>query len=67
MEGALSRHEIWRYMHITAGFVGLGVFWVPVFAKKGAPVHVGADRASPCAPMRLGRPRSSPRHRRSLV
>lgn len=44
MEGALSWHEIWRYVHITAGFVGLGVFWVPVFAKKGAPVHVWGGR-----------------------
>jgi hypothetical protein len=40
MEWALSRHEIWRYVHIMAGFVGLRVFWPPVFAKKGAPVYV---------------------------
>jgi hypothetical protein len=44
VEGALAWHEIWRYVHITAGFVGLGVFWVPVFAKKGAPVYVWGGR-----------------------
>jgi hypothetical protein len=50
MQGALSWHVIWRYVHITAGFVGLGVFSVPVFAKKGAPVHVwGGPSFALCA------------------
>ncbi len=28
------------YVHVTAGFVGLAAFWVPVFTKKGAVNHV---------------------------
>ncbi len=44
MEGSLSWHEVWRYLHITAGFVGLVVFWVPVFASKGETVHVWVGR-----------------------
>lgn len=26
--------------HIVAGFIGLGAFWVPVFARKGSRTHV---------------------------
>lgn len=44
MEGALSFHQVWRYLHITAGFFGLAVFWVPVLAKKGGTVHIWAGR-----------------------
>jgi hypothetical protein len=28
------------YIHVTAGFVGLAAFWVPIFTKKGAVNHV---------------------------
>lgn len=27
------------YLHVTAGFVGLAAFWVPIFTKKGAANH----------------------------
>ena len=29
-----------RFIHIVFGFAGLAAFWVPIFAKKGASVHV---------------------------
>ncbi len=35
-------HDILRAAHIGFGAVGLLIFWVPVFAKKGGRVHRGA-------------------------
>ena len=32
--------EIFRYVHVAFGAIGLFAFWVPVFAKKGAVNHV---------------------------
>lgn len=29
-----------RFLHVLAGSIGLAAFWVPIFAKKGAKVHV---------------------------
>ena len=50
-----SFHEILRYVHIGAGFVGLAAFWVPLFARKGAKVHVVAGRVFKyCAYLVLG-------------
>ena len=31
--------EFNRVLHVTAGFVGLAAFWVPVFTRKGASTH----------------------------
>jgi len=28
------------YVHIVFGFMALGLFWVPVFARKGGDLHV---------------------------
>lgn len=33
-----------RFVHVFFGAIGLGAFWVPVFAKKGADVHVKAGK-----------------------
>ena len=33
-----------RFIHIAFGAVGLAAFWVPVFARKGANVHVTAGK-----------------------
>ncbi|MBT8086230.1 MAG: hypothetical protein KJN72_13460 [Woeseia sp.] len=32
--------ESMRFVHVVFGAVGLAAFWVPVFAKKGAKVHI---------------------------
>ncbi len=32
-------HELTRWTHIGAGFVGLAVFWIPLFAQKGGSNH----------------------------
>ena len=32
-------HEILRYTHITGGFIGLFLFWIPIFSKKGGKLH----------------------------
>ncbi|WP_251360074.1 hypothetical protein [Kangiella sp. TOML190] len=32
-------HEILRYTHMIGGFVGLGLFWIPIFSKKGGKIH----------------------------
>ncbi|NVJ61175.1 MAG: hypothetical protein HWE27_12345 [Gammaproteobacteria bacterium] len=32
-------HKITLYSHIFIGFISLILFWVPVFAKKGSPLH----------------------------
>ncbi len=32
-------HEILRYTHIIGGFVGLALFWIPIFSKKGGKAH----------------------------
>lgn len=37
--------KILLYTHIPAGFIGLVLFWVPVFAKKGAKIHVKFGKA----------------------
>jgi len=31
--------ELNRWVHISAGFIGLAAFWVPLFVRKGARVH----------------------------
>ncbi len=31
--------ETIRYSHITAGFIGLAAFWIPIFARKGGKNH----------------------------
>lgn len=31
-------------LHVTAGFLGLAAFWVPVFARKGGPLHRAAGK-----------------------
>ena len=36
--------ELLRFLHITAGTVGLVAFWVPVFSHKGARRHVRFGR-----------------------
>ena len=33
-----------RWLHMVAGFIGLAAFWVPVFARKGSPVHKTAGK-----------------------
>ncbi len=37
-------HDQLRALHILTGFVGLAAFWIPVFARKGGRLHVGAGR-----------------------
>lgn len=37
-------HQIMKWIHIACGFVGLVVFWIPVFAKKGSRPHIIAGR-----------------------
>lgn len=32
-------HQLLRWSHIAVGFVGLAVFWVPVFTRKGSARH----------------------------
>lgn len=32
-------HDIFRNIHIIGGFIGLGLFWIPIFSKKGSPIH----------------------------
>ncbi len=32
-------HEVFRYIHVTGGFVGLVLYWVPILSKKGSPLH----------------------------
>lgn len=36
--------EIVIWGHVVAGFTGLAAFWVPVFARKGGPMHVRFGR-----------------------
>lgn len=33
-----------RLSHVLAGMAGLGLFWIPVFAPKGGPLHVRCGR-----------------------
>ncbi len=33
-----------RWIHIVFGFTGLAAFWVPVFARKGGPLHRSAGK-----------------------
>jgi len=37
-------HAIWRTTHVVAGVVGLVVFWLPIFARKGKRLHVSAGK-----------------------
>jgi hypothetical protein len=37
--------EIFRFVHVTFGAIGLFAFWVPVFAKKGAVNHIRFGKA----------------------
>lgn len=32
-------HDVFRYTHVTGGFIGLGLFWIPLLSKKGSPLH----------------------------
>ncbi len=32
-------HDILRYTHIGGGFLGLFLFWIPIFSKKGGKIH----------------------------
>lgn len=32
-------HQTAVYLHIAGGFIALLLFWIPVFARKGSPVH----------------------------
>ena len=32
-------HEIFRNIHVVGGFIGLGLFWIPLLSKKGSPLH----------------------------
>lgn len=34
-----SIHSVLRYTHIAGGFIGLVLFWIPIFSKKGSKVH----------------------------
>jgi len=36
--------ELNLWLHIAAGFIGLGAFWVPVFSRKGSPLHKSAGK-----------------------
>ena len=38
MPELVTLHAIWRYSHIMIGLIGLIVFWIPIFAKKGSSV-----------------------------
>ena len=35
-------HQGFRLSHIGLGFLGLTAFWIPIFAKKGGPLHIRA-------------------------
>jgi hypothetical protein len=37
-------HRVVRYSHIACGFFGLILFWVPIFAVKGSPLHIRCGR-----------------------
>ena len=37
-------HTLLVTVHITIGALALGLFWIPVMAKKGSPMHVRAGR-----------------------
>jgi hypothetical protein len=37
-------HRILRILHVVVGFSGLGLFWVPVFARKGSRLHIRSGR-----------------------
>ena len=44
MPDLATLHSLWRYSHIAIGCLGLIVFWIPVFAKKGSPLHIRCGR-----------------------
>ena len=31
--------ELNRWLHVSAGFIGLAAFWVPVMTRKGGKTH----------------------------
>ena len=33
-----------RWLHMMAGFIGLAAFWIPVFTRKGSPLHKTAGK-----------------------
>ena len=33
-------HNILLYIHILIGFASLVLFWIPIAAKKGSPLHI---------------------------
>lgn len=37
-------HRAVRLSHVCVGFVGLALFWIPVFARKGGPLHIRTGR-----------------------
>ncbi len=41
-EWLTSFHQLYRSLHIGLGFVGLGLFWVVVLARKGSLCTGGA-------------------------
>ena len=43
-------HSVLRALHISMGFLGLAMFWIPAFAPKGRRVHIAAGKVfSLCA------------------
>ena len=36
--------DVFVTVHVATGFVGLGAFWIPLFARKGGRAHVRAGR-----------------------
>ncbi|MBY6205695.1 hypothetical protein [Halomonas denitrificans] len=39
-----STLDLNRLIHMTFGFIGLAAFWVPVFVRKGGPLHRSAGK-----------------------
>lgn len=37
-------YDLLIYLHVCAGFISLFLFWVPIIAKKGSPLHLRAGR-----------------------
>ncbi len=37
-------HRLFRILHAAIGFAGLGLFWVPVLARKGSRLHITSGR-----------------------
>jgi heme exporter protein D len=37
-------HRLFRLSHAAVGFAGLGMFWIPVLARKGSRLHIRGGR-----------------------